>query len=122
VSANEAHGATSIVDLDGIAVGGDAVIEDKGGHSLGVEPGGKLEAFVANGDVFVSSAGYDKDGGAGGACLGQEGVHAGLVGFTVAECAGRSVEVEPAFVEVDGWWNGGSGLGVEKLCERKSEQ
>src|SRR5271155_5570279 len=87
VGAEEAHRAASVVDLDGIAVGLDAVIENEGGHALSVEPGGDLEAFVADRDVLVTSAGNDEDSGAGGACLRQERIHAGLVRFSGAERA-----------------------------------
>jgi len=116
VGADEAHGAAAVVDLDWIAIRLDTVIEDKGGHPLRVEPGGDLEALVAHGYMLVTSAGNDQDGGAGGARLRQEGIHAGLIGLGVAECAGGSVGPQE-----DGGRDGCSGLGAKQRREGNGE-
>src|SRR5271155_5342012 len=118
MGADEAHGAAAVVDLDRIAVGRDTIVEDEGGHALLVEPGGDLEAFVAHGDMLIASTWNDENGGTGGAGFRQQGIHAGLVGFSGAEGARGSVGVARAFIEIDGGRDGGSGLSVKLRSER----
>lgn len=67
--ADEAHGALGVLKTGtpaffGIA-GRDAVFEEEGGKTLGVEPFGDLIALVFEGETFETAAGDDEHGGAG---------------------------------------------------------
>jgi hypothetical protein len=63
-----------------ITLGAQAVMQDKGGDALPVEPAGDLDAFMVSGQSAVSAAGADHECGAAvvGVCRGP-GVEEGLI-------------------------------------------
>ena len=94
VRADQPHRALAILNGHRPVVGGDAIIQHEGRNALGIEPCRDLEALVADGDVLISTARNDEDGGAGGARLREERIQARDVGLALAERAGHAVRPE----------------------------
>ena len=80
LGAEIADGAGSIEEWGRVTVGrGKAVLEDVGGHAVGVEPAGFDVAFLAHDELGVAAAGHDDDGGVRAGAGGGVGVEAGNV-------------------------------------------
>src|SRR5207244_327454 len=95
-----AEGALGVLKRGGVTVArGEAILEDKGGDAVAVEPLGDVLALVADGEEAIAAARTDDDGGARGLVSGRaiEGKRRLVSGF-VAASARRLLGPERRFL------------------------
>ena len=92
--ADKAHCSPPIVDLYGIVIRSDPIVEDEGRHPLLVKPLSDLEALKSDTDVLVPAPWDYQNCRICGTGRRQESVHPRFVEFTVAQRSRRSAAPE----------------------------